>query len=229
MGSHESVINRVARERLAPIGVVRQGRSRVWLDDHGWWVGMIEFQPLSGRRGTTLNAAVHWLWSCSGHLSFDEPLDGRVRRGPFVEYSTTAPFESAVATFVDDAAALVGAFRAGLASLPAAVESVGASYRGHMVPGRTPCWRTFHTAVLAGLSGDLERAHALFGEVIGTDASSEIPWQIARRERARHLRDLTVAGDGRARLVSEVEAAIHVQRSALKLPAMTHIPWEDAG
>src|SRR5690242_5082457 len=30
-------VGRAAREVLRPLGLVQKGRSRTWLDDHGWW------------------------------------------------------------------------------------------------------------------------------------------------------------------------------------------------
>ncbi|MBO0772648.1 MAG: hypothetical protein J2P35_14415 [Actinobacteria bacterium] len=41
------IIAEVAGQVLAPLGVRRRGRSRTWLDDHGWWLGIVEFQPSS--------------------------------------------------------------------------------------------------------------------------------------------------------------------------------------
>jgi hypothetical protein len=42
---HNKEIALAAKRVLAPLGCVRKGRSRIWLDDHGWWIGVIEFQP----------------------------------------------------------------------------------------------------------------------------------------------------------------------------------------
>lgn len=43
-----------AREALQPLGLQECGRSRTWIDDHGWWLGIVEFQP--GRNnGSYLN------------------------------------------------------------------------------------------------------------------------------------------------------------------------------
>jgi hypothetical protein len=59
-----------AREGLQPIGLQQSGRSRTWIDDHGWWLGIVEFQP--GRNdGSYLNVGVMWLWQNRDHLAFD--------------------------------------------------------------------------------------------------------------------------------------------------------------
>lgn len=49
---HSKIINKLAKDTLKPIGVLRKGQSRTWLDDNGWWVTVIEFQPFSWSKGT---------------------------------------------------------------------------------------------------------------------------------------------------------------------------------
>jgi hypothetical protein len=44
---HTKLINAAARDVLRPMGIVQKGRSRLWYDNHGWWAGLIEFQPVS--------------------------------------------------------------------------------------------------------------------------------------------------------------------------------------
>jgi hypothetical protein len=57
-----TVIAEVAKQVLAPLGVKRKGRSRTWLDDHGWWLGIVEFQPSSWGAGSYLNVGPEFLW-----------------------------------------------------------------------------------------------------------------------------------------------------------------------
>jgi hypothetical protein len=69
--SYDACIAEAAKRRLRPIGFLRKGRSRIWLSDHGWWVAVAEFQAGGWKKGSYLNVAAHWLWSSSGHISFD--------------------------------------------------------------------------------------------------------------------------------------------------------------
>src|SRR5687767_9047301 len=62
---------------LSPIGCVRKGRSRTWLDDHGWWVAVAEFQPSGWSKGSYLNVGACFLWSEKDYLSFDDPAGNR--------------------------------------------------------------------------------------------------------------------------------------------------------
>ena len=69
---HTKLINEAAREVLAPLGLRRVGRSRLWVDDQRWWIGVVEFQPSSWARGSYLNVGVGWLW---GELGDTPPED----------------------------------------------------------------------------------------------------------------------------------------------------------
>src|SRR5262249_16802956 len=69
---HSTLITRSARSMLRPLGLMQKGRSRTWLDDHGWWLCVVEFQPSAWSRGSYLNVGCCWLWQVKGYLSFDE-------------------------------------------------------------------------------------------------------------------------------------------------------------
>jgi hypothetical protein len=65
------LLTQAGREVLRPLGLRQKGRSRTWIDDHGWWLAVVEFQPSSWSLGSYLNVGVMWLWRDSDHLSFD--------------------------------------------------------------------------------------------------------------------------------------------------------------
>jgi hypothetical protein len=48
---HGRIIATAAKETLGPLGFYRKGRSRVWLCDHGFWLGVVEFQPSGFAKG----------------------------------------------------------------------------------------------------------------------------------------------------------------------------------
>jgi hypothetical protein len=56
------LVIRAARQALQPMWLRQKGRSRTWLDDHGWWLTVVEFQPSGFDHGTYLNVGVNWLW-----------------------------------------------------------------------------------------------------------------------------------------------------------------------
>ncbi|MFJ3914161.1 hypothetical protein [Streptomyces vinaceus] len=63
------MINSAARESLQPLGLAQRGQSRLWIDDHGWWLGVVEFTP-PRTAGSGLHVAAMWLWHDVDHLAF---------------------------------------------------------------------------------------------------------------------------------------------------------------
>ncbi len=67
---HNALLKRIARERLAPHGMVQQGGSRTFLKDRGWFMVMIEFQPSSFARGSYLNVGADLHFFPREHMAF---------------------------------------------------------------------------------------------------------------------------------------------------------------
>src|SRR5689334_1392764 len=106
---HNAEIAAAAKAVLAPMGFRRKGRSRIWLDDHGWWVGVVEFQPSGWSRGSYLNVAASYLWKpafAQSDWSFDAIVGAR-------------PWQEAIQSesFMGKAMALASIARDGLTSL----------------------------------------------------------------------------------------------------------------
>lgn len=58
----DKLIAKAAREILKPLGLFQVGSSRTWIDDNGWFLTVVEFQPSSWSKGAYLNVAVSFLW-----------------------------------------------------------------------------------------------------------------------------------------------------------------------
>jgi hypothetical protein len=59
---HQRLMNQAAREALKPLGIRQQGRSRIWLDDNGWWIGLIYFKPSGFAKVSDLEIWCRWAW-----------------------------------------------------------------------------------------------------------------------------------------------------------------------
>src|SRR5215469_14680409 len=68
---HSKIIAQAAKESVEPLGIFQMGRSRTWIDDLGWWIVVIEFQPSGFSNGAYLNVAAMWLWHEEDHFTFD--------------------------------------------------------------------------------------------------------------------------------------------------------------
>ncbi len=98
--SHSEIIKQVCKEMLLPMGVFQKGNSRLYIDDNGWFLTLIEFQPSGWSKGTALNVSLHFLWLADECLSYDFPF-GAGREKSHVEYTDDIQFEQAVREYAE--------------------------------------------------------------------------------------------------------------------------------
>lgn len=77
------IIQSAAKAVLQKEGLFQKGASRIWIDDNGWYLTIIEFQPSGYAKGAYLNVATHYLWKETDHFTFD--YGGRI--GDFKAFS----------------------------------------------------------------------------------------------------------------------------------------------
>lgn len=68
---HNRIIRQAANSVLKPKGLFQKGTSRIWIDDNGWFLILVEFQPSGWDKGSYLNVAVHFLWTEQDCLTYD--------------------------------------------------------------------------------------------------------------------------------------------------------------
>lgn len=85
--THDKVIKKVAKEILAPLGMFQKGQSRCWLDDNGWYIIQVEFQPSAWSKGACLNVGISFLWEKSEALSDTLSFDYGYRENKHVEFN----------------------------------------------------------------------------------------------------------------------------------------------
>lgn len=207
---HNALIAAAARAKLKPIGCSQKGRSRTWLDDHGWWIGVIEFQPSSWTKGTFLNVGACWLWSGNDYLSFD---DGD-RIEPFHEFKSTEQFEGEVEGVAQRARDEVEKLRQRFAT----IESTAAYLRDKPIR-ESNVWGHFHAAVSAGLVGRMDEAKLRFEAALRADGR-DIDWV---RNLKASCTQLGEAVESLPEFRSRVSALVAQKRVALKLP-VTGLP-----
>lgn len=69
MQAHEKIIKASAKKILQPAGLFQKGTSRIWLEDNGYYLTQVEFQPSAYSKGSFVNVGVSFLWE------FDEILN----------------------------------------------------------------------------------------------------------------------------------------------------------
>lgn len=168
---HTRLVTTAARQFLRPLGVRQRGRSRTWLDDHGWWLVVIEFQPSSWSKGSYLNVGAMWLWYEKDFFSFD---DGYRVEG-FTPFQDEAQFSHFAEGLAKRAAEEVQRYRSRYPSVHAAAQHLAVNSHGF--------WSSFHAGVACGLSGQPAAARRFFEAVASTDDDSE--WVQAAASLAR--------------------------------------------
>lgn len=218
-GPHSKLIAERAREILGAAGLARQGRSRIWLDDQGYWVGVIEFQPSSWSKGSYLNVAACFLWAHrigDHYLSFDAHPQSKThaRVEGFTEYESDAQFRPVADELSRSALESVVELRATYSPPDRGFRRVTKDAKGAK-PGD---WRTFRAGIAFGLIGNQRRAHkhlTRFADAVGRGREPRPDWTLGAERRARQLADLVQAADGSFRL--EVETSIRAFRAGLGL------------
>jgi len=172
------IITSAARASLKPLGLAQRGRSRVWIDDHGWWLGVVEFTPLR-TAGSGLHIGAMWMWHDVDHLAFHVEA---VRTGPEL-FRTEDQFTPLALELGRRAAAGVTALREKFPALPET-----ARYLTSRPVRRGFLWDGFDAGIAAALVGDTDLAHDLFEQVLREDALA--PWMVEAQEKARELHEI---------------------------------------
>ena len=207
---HAQLLTTAARGILRPLGLRQRGRSRIWLDDHGWWLVVVEFQPSSWSKGSYLNVGAMWLWQEKDYFSFDDGC----RVAGFSAFIDEAQFAPIADNLSRRAAEEVGRYRLRYPSIDDTAQLLAA---------RSPMgfWDTFHAAMACGLSGNVVAARRFFEEVAATDDPRN--WaQVAAalaREYSQELSDLAGFRD-------RIKEVIFRERCLLKLGDLTDIEFE---
>jgi hypothetical protein len=211
---HSKLLTAVGRNFLRPMGLFQKGRSRTWLDDHGWWVCVVEFQPSRWSRGSYLNVGCMWLWCEKDYISFDQGS----RIESFSGFQDQDQFELEASRLAKRAAEEVQRYRL----LFPNVHSVCEFYLGQpvMPPGH---WQHFHAGVACAMAGKLSDAVRFFDHFLAADGNRP-EWLIAAQTDAKRLKALTADTiEFREVITNRVRRARELQ----KLPTATLVDFDD--
>jgi hypothetical protein len=203
---HTKLLTAAARESLRPLGLRQKGRSRTWLDDHGWWVGVVEFQSSAWSKGSYLNVGGMWLWDEQGHhVRFD--VGHRVDGAGFIEYESDEQFAPEARRFSALAADEVRRLRATLRDLDSAITWL----RDHSEGGQG--WPDYNLGIALGLAGEHAEAAQCLRRL--SHEPGDPDWWQQAVTRARELADLLENDVSAFR--TQMQSAITAFRVALKL------------
>lgn len=200
---HNALIRSAARRTLAPIGLRQRGRSRTWLDDHGWWLIVVEFQPSSWARGTYLNVGVIWLWRAMDHVAFE--FGGRI--GEFVDVEKASDIAGEIDHVARRAAFEVQRLRHALTTpIQAARELLSKPAAGG--------WDFLYAATAAAVAGDPDMSFGALARIEPPGLGAP-EWQQRFWEEVQLLRSKV---SNPAALEARLNEAVQRSRASLKLP-----------
>jgi hypothetical protein len=204
------VIAEVAKQVLAPLGVRRKGRSRTWLDDHGWWLGIVEFQPSNWGAGSYLNVGLMFLWQPIDHLIFEVGY----RVDDFSPADDADSFQQAIQ-------AKAGKAKEELTSLRKRFASLGDVTRHYKSVGtKLSMSDQAHLGTAWGLLGDMERCrNALDQALVLREQQFSGPWRASA-----WMLDARQAAAEERTFRAWILSTLNATRSALKLPEPVELP-----
>jgi hypothetical protein len=208
---HDKIIASAAKATLGSQGFQRKGQSRLWFADNGWWLSVVEFQPSGWSKGSYLNVAAHWLWSESGHISFD--FGGRIAEHQ--PYRSDQQFALAAARLAASAAVEAKRLLLNFPSVDAAADLLLKDVRnGNDYKNGHPGWAAYHAGVASALVGRSSDATDMFALVEVSPAPAGSVLDTAANKMSRLLAELS-------EFKCEVASMIERQRAALKLPTIS--------
>jgi len=210
---HSKIISRVAKETLAPLGLFQKGSSRTWIDDRGWWIVVIEFQPSGFGKGSHLNVGAMWLWHEQDHFTFDFGNDVGCRIASFVGYVDEKQFTREANRLAYLAKDEVLKLRSKLVSIHDA-----ARYLPRKAARDDSAWTKLSAAIALGYVGKTFRARWLFKSIERKKPVGD--WELRHQESARGFAETLDRSDDFQRCVKE---RIWRTRKLLKLPERTEL------
>ncbi|HEY2786174.1 MAG TPA: hypothetical protein VGJ05_14500 [Fimbriiglobus sp.] len=206
---HSKLLTAAARSILRPMGLVQKGRSRTWLDDHQWWLCVVEFQPSAWSRGSYLNVGCMWLWLVKDYISFD--VGYRVES--FVDFRGEEQFEQAASQLANCAAQEVTRYR----DLFPNIGKVCEYYLGQEVANGWPC---YDAAIACALANKFDDSHAFFKRF--AEPSDNNAFVANAQDDSRFLASLVGTHQFREVIADRVRQT----RDTLKLPAVGRFSFD---
>jgi hypothetical protein len=205
---HSRLLNEAARTVLRPIGMFQKGRSRTWLDDQGWWIGHVEFQPSGWSKGSYLNVAAMWLWHEKDYFSFDFSFDPGARVEGFIPFENEQQFALEALRLASVARDRVLEYRRVIRTCRDAANCLAHSIvQPHDY---------YDVAVAYACAGDTRKARKMF-ERLSQFRNGFRPGFDSK------LGDLTAMLDDPSGFQKHIEETIHRTRTKLKLPEISNL------
>lgn len=160
MRQHDKIINMAAKKVLAPHGLFRQGTSRTWLDDNGYFMIFVVFDASNWSKGSFLGVGINFLWEKSEMLNDILSYSYGRRGNEFCEYNgNDDEFQTKLEEFVEMGLQKVMEYRKFKAmdyAKKRLEQKVSDTLENHRF------WEVYDLAMLCFLMGDFENGVNVF-------------------------------------------------------------------
>jgi len=177
-GNHNKIINAAARMALKPAGAIRKGQSRLWLDDNGWYITLIEFQP-SSSPGSLLNIGVQFMWYPKEVYAFDAGY--RQQDIGSIRYRNDDQFTPQAQAMAEAARDRMLVIRQQMQD----ITSASAYIHGLLAENPVTVWTYLHQGMLHLLQGHTDEALSRFRQLLAEPDSWE--WALALKAHTQEL------------------------------------------
>lgn len=176
-GNHNKIINAAAKAALKPAGAIRKGQSRLWLDDNGWYITLIEFQP-SSSPGSLLNIGVQFMWYPQAVYAFDA---GYRQQDIYIQYRNDEQFTPQAQAMAEAARDRMLAIRQQMQD----ITSASAYIHGLLAEDPVTVWTYLHQGMLHLLQGHTDEALSRFRQLLAEPDNRE--WALALKAHTQAL------------------------------------------
>ncbi len=163
---HNKLLKRIANEKFKPIGIIQDGKSRVFLFDKGWYTIVIEFQPSSFSKGTYLNIGVDLHFYPRDYFTFTCGY----RESGFEEFENEQDFAKRVEELCDLSIERIRQLEIKFKDPKAGIRTLNNEKE-------KDAWRYYDLAVLHALEGNQNKALRFFKKVSGEKCEYDFEYE----------------------------------------------------
>ncbi|MDR1241608.1 MAG: hypothetical protein LBM00_02315 [Deltaproteobacteria bacterium] len=177
---HNKIIKKTATAVLKPYGIKRKGQSRSFIDDNGWFIIIVEFQPHTYNKGTFLNVGVNFNWYLKDYFSFDIGY----RENEFVKCVEEKEFIENVDKLCKKAVEKVLKYRDDLKTMKNSEKTISE----HKFTS-DELWGNYHRGVMSGLMGNIRKLNEYFDGLLNV-TDNGIQWMLELKRRVNELKEI---------------------------------------
>ena len=177
---HNKIIKKVATEILNSYGIYRKGQSRTYIDDNGWFINVIEFQPSRWDKGSYLNIGINFNWYLQEYFSFDIGY----RESYFTKFIDEKQFTEYINDLCVKSIKKLTEYRNNLKNLKEAEKLI---LKHNFTSDNF--WGNYHKGIISGLVYNINNLNKYFSKILNEN-DENIGWRIELKNKTNELRKI---------------------------------------